>query len=131
MTHMTHHEGAGPTHDTPTPSPTAPPTAPRAQTMLAVGSYATRCKARYTTNMLQRFRSDATRRDTMLTFKPTNAFLKMTAESIERNAKESLPAWCLLGMYDRYAKEMAQVRKLRHAMTLRGLRVRAEYLSDL
>ena len=67
----------------------------------------------------------------MLTFKPTNAFLKMTADATERNAKESLPALCLLGMYDTYAKEMAQVRKLRHAMTLRGLRVRAEFLSDL
>jgi len=67
----------------------------------------------------------------MLTFKPTNAYLKMTADSIERNAKDALPALCLLGMYDKYADEMTQVRKLRHAMTLRGLRVRAEYLFDL
>ena len=65
----------------------------------------------------------------MTTFKPTNAHLQMEADSIERNAKESLNCWIVLGQTQRYFDEMRKVDLLRHAMTLRGLRVRAEYLA--
>ena len=67
----------------------------------------------------------------MLTFKPINAHLQIEADSIERNAKESLKCWIVLGQTQRYFDEMRKVDLLRRAMTLRGLRVRAEFLSDL
>jgi hypothetical protein len=65
-----------------------------------------------------------------MTFKPTNTNLQYTADSIERSAKESMSAWILLGQFDKYGDEMKKIRILRHALTLRGLRVRAEYLAS-
>ena len=65
----------------------------------------------------------------MTTFKPTNANLQIEADSIERNAKESLKFWIVLGQTQLYFDEMNKVSLLRRAMTLRGLRVRAEYLA--
>jgi hypothetical protein len=61
-------------------------------------------------------------------FKPTNANLIAEAQQIEQFAKDSLRAYCLLGQVAKYEAEMEQVRKLRHAVTIKGLRARKEYL---
>lgn len=61
-------------------------------------------------------------------FKPTNANLIAEAKQIEQFAKDSLRAYCLLGKVAKYEAEMELVRKLRHAVTIKGLRARREYL---
>lgn len=61
-------------------------------------------------------------------FKPTNTRLGIEASSIERHAKESLRAWVILGQVSKYEAAMDTVRRLRHAVTIKGLRARKEYL---
>lgn len=61
-------------------------------------------------------------------FKPTNAHLEIEASNIEQSANESLRSWIILGQVEKYEQAMEQVRKLRHAVTIKGLRARKEYL---
>ena len=61
-------------------------------------------------------------------FKPTNANLEIEARNIEQSANESLRSWIILGQAEKYEQAMEQVRKLRHAVTIKGLRARKEYL---
>ena len=61
-------------------------------------------------------------------FKPTNAHLEIEARNIEQSANESLRSWIILGQVEKYEQAMEQVRKLRHAVTIKGLRARNEYL---
>lgn len=62
--------------------------------------------------------------------KPTNRMLQMEADAMEAHAKSQLQAWIILGQSDKYGEAMARVRKLRHAMTIKGLRQRVEYLAE-
>lgn len=66
----------------------------------------------------------------MATFKPTNANLEFEANRIEEHAEASLRAWIILGEVDKYGRSMERVRKLRHAITIKGLRARADYLGN-
>ena len=61
-------------------------------------------------------------------FKPTNANLEIEARNIEQAANESLRSWIILGQVEKYEQAMEQVRKLRHALTIKGLRARKEFL---
>ncbi len=63
-----------------------------------------------------------------LTFKPTNALLEIEARNLEDYAQKSLNSWIILGQTDKYQAIMERVRRLRHAMTLRGLNARKEFL---
>lgn len=61
-------------------------------------------------------------------FKPTNAYLTVEADNLERHAKESLETWIVLGQIAKYEEAMELARKMRHAMTIKGLDGRREYL---
>jgi hypothetical protein len=60
----------------------------------------------------------------------TNRMLQMEADSLETHAKSQLQAWIILGQTGKYDEMLARVSKLRRAMTIRGLRQRAEYLTN-
>jgi hypothetical protein len=61
-------------------------------------------------------------------FKPTNAHLEIEANNLERYAKESLAGWVILGQFEKYSEALDQVLKLRHALTIKGLKARREFL---
>jgi len=52
------------------------------------------------------------------------------ADSIERDANDSLRAWILLGQCERYSAEMQTVRALRAAAAERSVYVRREILRN-
>jgi hypothetical protein len=61
-------------------------------------------------------------------FKPTKAQLEIEARNLEEHAQSCLKAWVILGRTEEYEKTMEQARKLRHAMTIKGVRARREFL---
>lgn len=65
-----------------------------------------------------------------LDFKPTNAQLKIEADNLEDYARKSLDSWILLGQSDKYQAVMDRVRRLRAAMTIRGMIDRKLYLEN-
>lgn len=56
--------------------------------------------------------------------------LQLLADSIERTANESLPAYVLTGTTERYAEAMRQVRDLRAAAAERSIHIRREILRN-
>lgn len=57
--------------------------------------------------------------------------LRAEADQIERDARQSLPAWILLRQTDRFGVAMEQVRGLRRAAEIRSIAERREYLSTV
>ena len=60
----------------------------------------------------------------------TAAGLLRDAEQIERDANQSLKAWILCGMSDRYGAAMSTAHTLRRAASERSLYVRREILRN-
>lgn len=54
--------------------------------------------------------------------------LEALASSIERNAKENLGAWIVLGMSSRYSEEMEKVAAVRRAIGLKNIAERRAFL---
>lgn len=52
------------------------------------------------------------------------------ADSIERDANDSLRAWIILGQTDRYSSAMDQVRALRAAAAERSIHIRREIVTN-
>jgi hypothetical protein len=69
--------------------------------------------------------------DNMSTIYTVNSkALSAHADSIERDANNSLTAWILLGQSERYSVAMADVRALRAAAAARSVWVRRETLRN-
>lgn len=61
----------------------------------------------------------------------SKAWIEHEAASIERSAKESLPAWAFLGMTDRYDEAMAKAAALRRVAGVEDLSFRRTLLREL
>ena len=57
-------------------------------------------------------------------------WLSLAADQIERDAKDSLTAWVLLGQSERYSAALSKAAVLRHATEFKNMGQRREYLRN-